>query len=141
MVLALSCTTRRDNRVVYGVLQVRNITNVGDGGVAATLAKAGLQHCKPVMTPGESGTVHEDPDAPQLNKQQYSLYRNLVGRLMWTLAERPDLAFVSKELARKVQAPNTQDWQRLKRLLRYAQRTKSWTLFLGGKDSAVATMK
>ena len=110
----------------------------------ATLARAGLQHCKPVMTPGESGTVHEDPDAPQLDKQQHSLYRTLVGRLMWTLAERPDLAFVSKELARKVQAPTTQDWQRLKRLLRYAQRTKSWTLFLGqgfcGGDNEVSVL-
>eukprot|EP00972_Heterocapsa_arctica_P003282 488275-Heterocapsa_arctica.AAC.1 len=50
---------------------------------------------------------------------------------MWTLGERPDLAYVCKELARHVQAPTELDLQRLKRLLRYLAGTVDFELHLG----------
>eukprot|EP00972_Heterocapsa_arctica_P009336 1374259-Heterocapsa_arctica.AAC.1 len=43
---------------------------------------------------------------------------------MWTLSERPDLAYPTKELARAVQAPRQSHMRQLKHLGRYVVGTK-----------------
>eukprot|EP00972_Heterocapsa_arctica_P028787 4235042-Heterocapsa_arctica.AAC.1 len=50
---------------------------------------------------------------------------------MWTLGERPDMAYTCKELARHVQAPTELDLQQLKHLLRYVRGTTDLPICLG----------
>eukprot|EP00972_Heterocapsa_arctica_P092844 13693244-Heterocapsa_arctica.AAC.1 len=38
---------------------------------------------------------------PELNEEEHHLYRTVIGKLMWTLSERPDLAYPTKELKRE----------------------------------------
>ena len=80
----------------------------------------GLQEAKPVSTPGtkEEGRTqanHED----KLNDKDTSSYRAIVARCNYIAPDRPDIAYIVKELARSMANPRNGDWQRLKRLGRY----------------------
>ena len=61
---------------------------------------------------------------------EHSLYRTMVGKLMFIAAERPDFQFCVKECARGVQSPSARDMQRAKRICRYLMGTRDWTLKL-----------
>ena len=50
----------------------------------------------------------------------------IVGKLQWLLYTRPDLAYATKELARALNKPATQDWKRTKHLVRYLQGTQGY---------------
>ena len=69
----------------------------------ATLVDAGLDGCRPVVTPCEVQRGEDDTQA--LNPEDATRYRHLVGRLLWTTAERPDIDYAAKKPARHVQAP------------------------------------
>eukprot|EP00972_Heterocapsa_arctica_P001211 175146-Heterocapsa_arctica.AAC.1 len=49
---------------------------------------------------------------------------------------RPDLAFVVKELARKLAAPTAADWQKVRSLMRYLTGTTNMVLQLTGHEVA-----
>eukprot|EP00972_Heterocapsa_arctica_P072049 10640507-Heterocapsa_arctica.AAC.1 len=51
---------------------------------------------------------------------------------MWGALVRPDLAFIVKELARRLAAPTCGDWVKVRRLLRYLSGTTHWVLRLTG---------
>ena len=95
-----------------------------------TLVNSGMQNCRALSTPAEVGSPTPD-NSPQLEARDHARYRSLVGRVMWTLGERPDLAFACKELARHVQHPTERDMQRMKRMLRYLRGSRSMCLHLG----------
>ena len=61
----------------------------------------------------------------------HRVHRIIVGKCMWVMGERPDIAFTVKELARCVSGPTEQDWNRCKRLLRYLKGTMEAELWLG----------
>eukprot|EP00972_Heterocapsa_arctica_P073181 10809845-Heterocapsa_arctica.AAC.1 len=90
-----------------------------------------MQRCRALSTPAESGSWAGPDESPRLNARDTTRFRGVVGRVMWTLGERPDLAYVCKELARHVQEPTELDLQRLKRLLRYLSGTMDLELHLG----------
>ena len=70
-------------------------------------------------TPGVTSRKPDDDQNPLLNSDHHSLYRAAVGKLLWTVSERPDLAFSVKELARACQSPRLDDWRKLEHTLRY----------------------
>ena len=76
-----------------------------------------------------SGKTAEDC-SPELSPSGARLYRRAVGKLLFAVPARPDLAFTVKTLARSVARPTEFDYQRLKRCLRYVQGTKDWVLHL-----------
>ena len=55
---------------------------------------------------------------------EHSLYRTMVGKLMFIAAERPDSQFCVKVCARGVQSPSARDMQRAKRICRYLMGTR-----------------
>ena len=61
---------------------------------------------------------------------------------MWVLDVRSDIAFATKELARRVSSPTEVDWTRLVHLARYLQGTKDVMLRLGtaggGEEESIA---
>eukprot|EP00972_Heterocapsa_arctica_P111881 16428649-Heterocapsa_arctica.AAC.1 len=54
----------------------------------------------------------------KLSAERQHAFRRDIGKLMWVLAERPDLSFMVRDLAGRVQGPTEHDAGRLKRLLR-----------------------
>ncbi|CAE8640336.1 unnamed protein product [Polarella glacialis] len=83
-----------------------------------------LETCRSVVSPAENVSDH-GTKGESLSDQQVSQYRTAVGRLMWLIHERADLAYVVKELARNLREPTTAEWGRLKRCLRYVRGTTS----------------
>lgn len=76
-----------------------------------------MQNCKPVVTLMATGT--------KLNKYDEgsyvdpTLYKRLVGSLMYLTATRPDIMFVVSIISRFMEAPNSTHWKAGKRILRY----------------------
>ena len=77
--------------------------------------------CKPVPTPSVLG--HDLQDSPALDEAAHHRYRRVVGKLIWSLRERPDLAQAVVAVARKVQQPTERDMVNLKRIVRYVMGT------------------
>ena len=68
------------------------------------------------MTPGEA---EQPDDTSEPTEAQHRRFRTTVGCLMWTIAERPDIADAVRSHARQAAHPTEAQWARLKRLLRY----------------------
>jgi hypothetical protein len=96
-----------------------------------TLSTTDMRGCRALSTPAETGSWSKPDDSPRLDARGTTRFRSAVGRLMWTLGERPDMAYTCKELARHVQGPTELDLQRLKHLLRYVRGTTDLHLRLG----------
>eukprot|EP00972_Heterocapsa_arctica_P079076 11658591-Heterocapsa_arctica.AAC.1 len=64
----------------------------------------GLEDCKSVVTPAEHlSDAHND--TALLSPEDHRAYRRIISKVMYGSILRPDLAFVVKELARKLAAP------------------------------------
>jgi len=102
--------------------------------VQTMLEVAHLERAKGVNTPAtpSRGTV-EDETEP-LDAEAHRRYRTLVGKLMWMLGTRPDIAFVVKELARTLQAPTRFDELAMKRVLKYIIMTRDYVMHLEVDD-------
>ena len=73
-----------------------------------------------ITTPStkEEGTTIEDKDVA-LGDKEVTNYRALVARCNYLSPDRPNIAYIVKELARAMATPTKGDLQRLKRLARY----------------------
>ena len=100
------------------------------GYVEELLEKAGLSSARPVVTPAAPGDEKEEVDSPALDDQGHSWYRWLVRKFMFLVARRPDPAFATNRLTRKLQQPTEVDAKRAKRVLRYLKGTLEWALWL-----------
>eukprot|EP00971_Amphidinium_carterae_P336596 6473048-Amphidinium_carterae.2 len=69
-----------------------------------------------------------------LNNEEHSIYRTIVGKLLWMCPLRPDTQYATKELTRAVHKPDQHDKQNAKHLLRYLQETKNYKLHLKPKQ-------
>ena len=76
------------------------------------LSCAGLENCNPVHPPGVRSESRVPDEKPLLGPTEHSLYRTIVGKLMFIAAERPDIQFWVKECARGMQSPSARDTQR-----------------------------
>jgi len=106
--------------------------NLVDGGYMLRMAptyydtiiqRCGFVQVRAVTTPfgasgGYSGQEHE-----YLTEELTASYRAAVGKLLWAVPVRPDLQFITKELARCMQFPTYSQWAALKRVCRYLAAT------------------
>ena len=110
----------------------RNITNcgthfevpLGSNYVTNIIKEAKMETCNPSATPGTAALRATDEHEQDLSKEEHATYRKVVGKLQWLVYTRPDLAYATKELARSLNKPTTQDWKRVKHLVRYLQGTQ-----------------
>eukprot|EP00971_Amphidinium_carterae_P309095 6142197-Amphidinium_carterae.1 len=65
-----------------------------------------------------------------LDAEEHSIYRTIVGKLLWMCPLRPDIQHATKELTRTIQKPDEHDKQNANHLLRYLQGTKNYKLHL-----------
>eukprot|EP00253_Pinus_taeda_P004608 PITA_04608 len=92
-----------------------------------------MEDCKPAPSPFQSGvklsvncTSHE-VDA--------TLYRQLVGKLLYLTHTRPNLSFVVGLVARFMQTPHESNWKEAKRILRYVRGTVQFGIHYSAEAS------
>ena len=91
--------------------------------------EAGINPNRSATTPGtKPKDVVEEADL--LSTEDHSMYRRIVGRLQWITPLRPDIAFSTKELARRLTAPTTADMQAARQVLRYLVGTTHYVFAL-----------
>ena len=80
-----------------------------------------MSDCKPTTTPFLSGIKLENgKDTPLVD---CTLYRQLVGSLLYLTHSRPNLSYVVGAVSRYMQEPHELHWNAAKRILRYVQGT------------------
>jgi hypothetical protein len=80
-----------------------------------------MSDCKPTTTPFLSGIKLEDgKDTPLVD---CTLYRQLVGSLLYLTHSHPDLSYAVGAVSRYMQEPHELHWKAAKRILRYVQGT------------------
>jgi hypothetical protein len=88
------------------------------------LQRFGMVDCKPAPTPFQSGvTLSASCSSPRINP---SLYRQLIGSLLYLTHTRPDISFAVGLVSRFSQDPHESHWKAAKRILRYIQGTTNF---------------
>ena len=91
-----------------------------------------IKNGKPTPTPTSVGL--------KLSKQDYSinvdptLYKSLVGSLMYLIATRPDTMHAVSLISRFMETPKDSHWQAGKRILRYVKGTKGFGILYTASD-------
>ena len=95
--------------------------------VDGILELTGMATCKAAPTPGTDALKRGTAElAEPLSPEEHQQYRKLVGQLLWLSNLRMDIMYAIKELSRGLASPTTDYWAKLKHLLRYLSRTKSF---------------
>eukprot|EP00253_Pinus_taeda_P033157 PITA_33157 len=81
-----------------------------------------MQECKAAITPTVMGLKLNKEDSSK--DFDPSLYKSIVGSLMYLTATRPDIMFVVSLISRFMERPKEAHWQVAKRILRYVKGTK-----------------
>eukprot|EP00972_Heterocapsa_arctica_P026259 3864992-Heterocapsa_arctica.AAC.1 len=81
-------------------------------------------------------TNESHDDSTSLSIEDHRVYRRIVGKMMYGSIVRPDLAYVVKELARKLATPTISDMQKARRVMRYVKGTMNLELQLTGHEAA-----
>eukprot|EP00253_Pinus_taeda_P003739 PITA_03739 len=86
------------------------------------LGRFNMQECKVAITPTVMGLKLSKED----NNKDFdrSVYKSIVGILMYLTATRPDIMFVVSLISRFMERPKEAHWQAKKRILRYVKGTK-----------------
>eukprot|EP00253_Pinus_taeda_P035046 PITA_35046 len=83
-----------------------------------------MEDCKPAPSPFQSGVkISVTCTSPKVDA---TLYRQLVGKLLYLTHTRPDLSFVVGLIARFMQTPRESNWKVAKRILRYVRGPITW---------------
>ncbi|KAL0364613.1 UNVERIFIED_CONTAM: Retrovirus-related Pol polyprotein from transposon TNT 1-94 [Sesamum angustifolium] len=87
------------------------------------LKKFKMESCKTVTTPLVTGEKYQKEDGSQ--KVDGSIYRSLIGSLLYLTATRPDIMLAISLLSRFMQSPSQVHYAAAKRILRYL-RDSDW---------------
>lgn len=86
------------------------------------LGRFNMQECKTTITPTVMGLNLSKEDSSK--DFDPSLYKSIVGNLMYLTATRPDIMFAVSLISRFMERPEEAHWQAAKRILRYVKGTK-----------------
>eukprot|EP00253_Pinus_taeda_P020784 PITA_20784 len=92
--------------------------------VNEVLGRFNMQECKAAITPTVMGLKLSKED----NNKDFdpSLYKNIVGSLMYLTATRPDIMFALSLISRFMERPKEAHWQATERIMRYVKGAISW---------------
>ena len=108
------------NRVVCSCSEKGIIVEADPRHAEIIIEQLKLKDAKIVCTPGTKDEGNTTQDAEEeLDESQASQYRAITARCNYTSSDRLDIAYIVKELTRRMSRPTKGDWQRLKRLGRY----------------------
>nr|KAJ0188603.1 hypothetical protein LSAT_V11C900505350 [Lactuca sativa] len=101
--------------------------------ISDLLVKYSLSDCKPASTPvSKTDKIHVDPTGTDVN---HSLYRGMIGSLLYLTASRPDIMFGTILCARFQANPKESHLMAVKRIFRYLKGTQNLALWYP-RDSA-----
>jgi len=83
------------------------------------LQEAGMIDCAPMPTPMVHSTPLSAEQGTQLNENDCTTYRRLIGRLIYLTNTKPDISFSVNKLSQYVYAPTTVHQRVAHRILRY----------------------
>ena len=92
--------------------------------VNEVLERFNMQESKATITPTVMGLKLSKED--NIKDFDPSLYKSIVGSLMYLTATRPDIMFVVSLISRFMERPKEAHWEAEKRILRYVKGTKSF---------------
>ncbi|XP_035829983.1 secreted RxLR effector protein 161-like [Helianthus annuus] len=97
------------------------------------LEKYRMDQCNTVSTPLEYGLKLSKDDPEEFIDE--SVYRSLVGSLMYLTNTRPDIMFAVSKISRFMECPKKSHWEAAKRILKYIKDTldQGITYSKGGK--------
>ncbi|KAK4380916.1 Retrovirus-related Pol polyprotein from transposon RE2 [Sesamum angolense] len=98
------------------------------------LKKFKMESCKTVTTPLVTGEKYQKEDGSQ--KVDASIYRSLIGSLLYLTATRPDIMFATSLLSRFMQSPSQVHYAAAKRILRYLRGTKDFGIWYKSTNDA-----
>eukprot|EP00253_Pinus_taeda_P029928 PITA_29928 len=101
--------------------------------VNQVLSRFNMQECKAAITPTVMGLKLSREDSSK--DFDPSLYKSIVGSLMYLTATRPDIMYAVSLISRFMERPKEAHWQAAKRILRYVKGAISWA---SKKQSIVA---
>lgn len=91
------------------------------------LARFGMEDCNAVKNPIVSGTkLHKDENGDRVDE---TLFKQVVGSLMYLTVTRPDLMYSVSLLSRFMSSPTKMHWLAAKRVLRYLKGTIDLGIF------------
>jgi hypothetical protein len=90
--------------------------------VNQVLSRFNMQECKAAITPTVMGLKLSREDSSK--DFDPSLYKSIVGSLMYLTATRPDIMYAVSLISRFMERPKEAHWQAAKRILRYVKGTK-----------------
>eukprot|EP00253_Pinus_taeda_P034587 PITA_34587 len=92
-----------------------------------------MEDCKPAPSPFQSGVkLSVNCTSPEVDA---TLYRQLVGKLLYLTHTHPDLSFVVGLVARFMQTPRESHWKAAKRILRYVRGTVQFGIHYNAEAS------
>jgi hypothetical protein len=92
-----------------------------------------MEECKPAETPIALGTkLTRKDEGPTVDP---TLYKNLVGSLLYLTATRLDIMYASSLVSRFMESPKDSHWKMAKRILRYVAGTLNFGLWYTKSDS------
>ncbi|KAJ7525207.1 hypothetical protein O6H91_17G042000 [Diphasiastrum complanatum] len=97
------------------------------------LKKFQMENCKGIDTPMEH-TIKVPMKDDGKSFEDITLYRSLIGSLIWLIVTRPNLSFCVHKLSQHMQDPKLYHWKLAKRILRYIFSTLDYGLFYKGED-------
>ncbi|KAL0318302.1 UNVERIFIED_CONTAM: Retrovirus-related Pol polyprotein from transposon RE2 [Sesamum angustifolium] len=99
------------------------------------LKKFKMESCKTVTTPLVTGEKYQKEDGSQ--KVDGSIYKSLIGSLLYLTATRPDIMFATSLLSRFMQSPSqVHYYAAAKRILRYLRGTKDFGIWYKSTNDA-----
>ena len=105
--------------------------------VQEVLERFNMEQCNPVHNPVVSGfKLVKDEDGVRIDS---TLYKQMVGSLMYLTTTRPDLMFIVSLISRYMERPTKIHLQTAKKVLRYLKGTLNFGMFYkkGGKEELV----
>ena len=91
------------------------------------LDKFNMQGCKPIDTPLLGGWRKEDATSAEV--VDATVYRQLVGSLMYLVNTRPDICYVVNQISQAMVKPTKLFWKVGKHVLRYLRGTSGYGLW------------
>ncbi|KAL0418687.1 UNVERIFIED_CONTAM: Retrovirus-related Pol polyprotein from transposon RE1 [Sesamum radiatum] len=105
-----------------------------DRGFRRSLSEPTLYIKSQVTTPLVTGEKYQKEDGSQ--KVDGSMYRSLIGSLLYLTATRPDIMFATCLLSRFMQSPSQVHYAAAKRILRYLRGTKDFGIWYKSTNDA-----
>ncbi|KAJ7517739.1 hypothetical protein O6H91_21G038800 [Diphasiastrum complanatum] len=103
---------------------------------SSILEKFEMKDCKGVETPMEQNVKVSNSD-DEASFEDITLYRRLVGSLIYFTITRPDLSYSAGKLSQSMQYPLVCHWKNAKRVLRYISATKNFGILYDGSNLAL----